>query len=60
MKDLLPDGFVVTAAWAFTQSMRRKINMTEIHLNGLVFVFYSNDELIEWMDAYADEVREEE
>lgn len=34
--------------------------MTEIHLNGLVFVFYSNDELIEWMDAYADEVREEE
>lgn len=33
--------------------------MAEIYLNGLVFVFYDDDELMEWLDANADEVREE-
>lgn len=34
--------------------------MTEVHVNGLIFVFYDNDELMEWLDEHADEVREED
>lgn len=33
--------------------------MARIHLNGLVFVFYDDDELMEWLDANADEVHED-
>ncbi len=33
--------------------------MTEIHVNGLVFVFEDDTALIEWLDANADEVYEE-
>ena len=33
--------------------------MTEVHVNGLVFVFYDDDVLMEWLDAHADDVREE-
>lgn len=36
-----------------------RLSMAEIYLNGLVFVFYDDDELMEWLDANADEVREE-
>ena len=34
-------------------------NMTEIRLNGLVFVFNDDTALIEWLDAHADEMYEE-
>mgnify|MGYP001337899924 CR=1 FL=1 len=33
--------------------------MAEVHLNGLIFVFYNEDELMKWLDAHADDVREE-
>lgn len=33
--------------------------MAEVHVNGLVFVFYDDDALMEWLDAHADDVREE-
>lgn len=34
-------------------------DMTEIHVNGLVFVFNDDIALIEWLDAHADEMYEE-
>ena len=37
----------------------RRNEMTEVCVNGLVFVFYDDDALMEWLDAHADEVREE-
>lgn len=33
--------------------------MAEIRLNGLVFVFHDDDELMEWLDTNADEVHED-
>lgn len=38
---------------------KRRNEMTEVCVNGLVFVFYDDDALMEWLDAHADEVREE-
>ena len=55
---LLQAGYAEIVAWEYIRSMRR-IEMAEVHLNGLVFVFYDDDALMEWLDANADEVRED-
>ena len=36
-----------------------KMKPTEVHVNGLVFVFHSDTALMEWLDAHADEMYEE-
>ena len=56
---LLQAGYAEIVAWEYIRSMRRRIEMAEVHLNGLVFVFYDDDVLMEWLDANADEVRED-
>ena len=36
-----------------------KMKPTEVHVNGLVFVFHSDTALMEWLNAHADEMYEE-
>ena len=41
-------------------SQQRRTDMAEIHLGGLVLIFEDDTALMEWLDAHADEVREED